>query len=103
MEKFDDHCAYDWLCRFGTLPILSFVLASEVERIAVFLWPDFRCAAVYFYPSISKHELQSSFKSIVILVAAAGSFMTLHSLCALLQNKVKLRQWGAWGIVVFLC
>ncbi|WP_285891437.1 sigma factor-like helix-turn-helix DNA-binding protein [Bacillus altitudinis] len=54
-----------------------------------------------FYPSISKHELQSSFKSIVILVAAAGSFMTLHSLCALLQNKVKLRQWGAWGIVVF--
>ncbi|KKK08269.1 hypothetical protein UF15_18045, partial [Bacillus sp. L_1B0_12] len=50
---------------------------------------------------ISKHELQSSFKSIVILVAAAGSFMTLHLLGALLQNKVKLRQWGAWGIVVF--
>ncbi|MEF3085275.1 hypothetical protein [Bacillus altitudinis] len=54
-----------------------------------------------FYPSISKHELQSSFKSIVILVAAAGSFMTLHLLCALIQNKVKLRQWGAGGIVVF--
>ncbi|CVM79381.1 Uncharacterised protein [Streptococcus pneumoniae] len=56
-----------------------------------------------FYPSISKHELQSSFKSIVILVAPAGSFMTLHLLGALLQNKVKLRQWVLGELSSFLC
>jgi len=48
MERFDHHFAYDWLCRFGTSPFLSLVLASEVERIAAFLWPAFRCADVYF-------------------------------------------------------
>lgn len=48
MERFDHHFAYDWLCRFGTSPILSFVLASEVERIAVFLWPDCRGRCIFF-------------------------------------------------------
>ncbi|PRO40827.1 hypothetical protein [Bacillus sp. LLTC93] len=55
-----------------------------------------------FYPSITKYELQSSFKSIVILATAAGSFMTIYLLCVLLQDKVRLRQWGAGGISVFL-
>ncbi|WP_224740863.1 hypothetical protein [Bacillus sp. 28A-2] len=54
-----------------------------------------------FYPSISKYELQSSFKSIVILAAAAGSFMTIYLLFALLRDKVRLRQWGAGCIAVF--
>lgn len=54
-----------------------------------------------FYPSISKYELQSTFKSIVILAAAAGSFMTIYLLSALLRDKVRLRQWGAGCIAVF--
>ncbi|MBU5259812.1 7TM-DISM domain-containing protein [Bacillus pumilus] len=54
-----------------------------------------------FYPSITKYELQSSFKSIVILAAAAGSFMMIYLLCALLRDKVRLRQWGAGCIAVF--
>lgn len=53
-----------------------------------------------FYPSISKYELQSTFKSIVILAAAAGSFMTIYLLSALLRDKVRLRQWGAGCIAV---
>ncbi|MGX9292975.1 hypothetical protein ACSLGF_17610 [Bacillus sp. A015] len=49
----------------------------------------------------SKYELQSSFKSIVILATAAGSFMTIYLLSALLQDKMRLRQWCAGSIAVF--
>ncbi|MDI0272153.1 hypothetical protein QGQ84_01070 [Bacillus safensis] len=71
------------------------------KELLLFYSLIFAALLYIFYPSISKYELQSTFKSIVILVAAAGSFMTIYLLSALLRNKVRLRQWGAGCIAVF--
>ncbi|MFS0654258.1 hypothetical protein [Bacillus sp. 179-C3.3 HS] len=54
-----------------------------------------------FYPTTGQNQLQSSLKSIVIIVTAAGSFMTIDLLCALLKDKLRWRQWGTGCIVVF--
>ncbi|WGD97286.1 hypothetical protein [Bacillus safensis] len=71
------------------------------KELLLFYGLIFAALLYIFYPSISKYELQSTFKSIVILVAAAGSFMTIYLLSALLRDKVRLRQWGAGCIAVF--
>ncbi|WP_224925347.1 hypothetical protein [Bacillus pumilus] len=71
------------------------------KELLLFYGLIFAALCYIFYPSITKYELQSSFKSIVILATAAGSFMTIYLLCALLQGKVRLRQWGAGCIAVF--
>ncbi|MFS3913184.1 hypothetical protein ACL9ST_02825 [Bacillus australimaris] len=71
------------------------------KELLLFYGLIFAALLYIFYPSITKYELQSSFKSIVILAAAAGSFMTIYLLYALLRDKVKLRQWGAGCIAVF--
>lgn len=71
------------------------------KELLLFYGLIFAALLYIFYPSISKYELQSSFKSIVILAAAAGSFMTIYLLSALLRDKVRLRQWGAGCIAVF--
>lgn len=71
------------------------------KELLLFYGLIFAALLYIFYPSISKYELQSTFKSIVILAAAAGSFMTIYLLSALLRDKVRLRQWGAGCIAVF--
>ncbi|MCY7584311.1 hypothetical protein MH138_06435 [Bacillus safensis] len=71
------------------------------KELLLFYGLIFASLLYIFYPSISKYELQSTFKSIVILAAAAGSFMTIYLLSALLRDKVRLRQWGAGCIAVF--
>ena len=71
------------------------------KELLLFYGLIFAALLYIFYPSITKYELQSSFKSIVILAAAAGSFMTIYLLYALLREKVRLRQWGAGCIAVF--
>lgn len=71
------------------------------KELLLFYGLIFAALLYIFYPSISKYELQSTFKSIVILIAAAGSFMTIYLLSALLRDKVRLRQWGAGCIAVF--
>lgn len=71
------------------------------KELLLFYGLIFAALVYIFYPSISKHELQSSFKSIVILAAAAGSLMTIDLLSALLRDKLRLRQWGAGCITVF--
>ncbi|KUF25790.1 hypothetical protein [Bacillus sp. G1(2015b)] len=71
------------------------------KELLLFYGLIFAALLFIFYPSISKYELQSTFKSIVILAAAAGSFMTIYLLSALLRDKVRLRQWGAGCIAVF--
>ncbi|MHC1991076.1 hypothetical protein ACYF6V_07520 [Bacillus safensis] len=70
------------------------------KELLLFYGLIFAALLYIFYPSISKYELQSTFKSIVILAAAAGSFMTIYLLSALLRDKVRLRQWGAGCIAV---
>ncbi|MFB8734379.1 hypothetical protein ACEQPO_11825 [Bacillus sp. SL00103] len=60
----------------------------EVEGIAVCLWVDFRCTMLHFYPSITKYELQSSFKSIVDFSYGGWKLLwTIYLLCALLQGR----------------
>ncbi|AMM97123.1 hypothetical protein P5485_007265 [Bacillus pumilus] len=71
------------------------------KELILFYGLIFAALLYIFYPSITKYELQSSFKSIVILAAAAGSFMTIYLLCALLRDKVRLRKWGAGCIAGF--
>ncbi|MEK5007962.1 MULTISPECIES: hypothetical protein [Bacillus] len=71
------------------------------KELILFYGLIFAALLYIFYPSISKYELQSTFKSIVILVAAAGTFMTIYLLSALLRDKVRLRKWGAGCIAVF--
>ncbi|GLF90375.1 hypothetical protein Saga11_16340 [Bacillus safensis] len=71
------------------------------KELLLFYGLIFTALLYIFYPSITKYELQSSFKSIVILAAAAGSFMTIYLLYALLRDKMRLKQWSAGCIAVF--
>ncbi|MGM0756786.1 MAG: hypothetical protein ACQETN_11555 [Bacillota bacterium] len=71
------------------------------KELLLFYGLIFAALLYIFYPSISRYGLQSSFKSIVILATAAGSFMTIYLLSALLQDKMRLRQWCAGSIAVF--
>ncbi|MFJ5963548.1 hypothetical protein [Bacillus sp. NPDC093026] len=92
------------MCGFTiSLLFLFFRLFWHQKRKDMLLFYGLILAALLyiFYPSISKYQLQSSLKSIVIIVAAAGSFMTIYLLDVLLKNKVRWRQLMIGSIAVF--